>query len=172
MAGTGARDQATVAAMTLRQGPRPGLLVIAMMVSLATAAFATWGAVIVTPLLMPRARLVLAAFALAGAGIEALWPFTIRRPHEPTTSLGALLIVLLAHQLTDAARFLVFAIAAGQAAPIAAGIGGAAGGAAVVAAAWLLPQAFTNPQLRLARRAIGAVLLLLALIVAYRALSG
>ena len=171
LAGLGARDQGTVAVMALRQGQRPGLLLISLASSLTTAAFAAWTAAMVAPLLMSRARLVLAAFALAAAGFEALWPFVRRHPQEPTASLSALLFVLLAHQLTDAARFLIFAIAAAQAAPVAAAIGGAAGGAAVPAAAWLLPESFADLRLRQARRAIGVMLLLSALIVAYRALS-
>jgi hypothetical protein len=171
LAGLGARDQATVANMALRQGARPGVLLVGLASSVATAAFAAWAASFIAPLLAPRAGLVLAALALAGAGAEALWPFAARRPEEPTASLGALAIVLLAHQLTDAARFLVFALAVALAAPLAAGIGGAAGGAAALAAGWMLPEAFADPRLRQARRAVGALLVLAALIVGYRALT-
>ena len=90
---------------------------------------------------------------------------------EPTASLGALGIVVLAHQLTDAARFLIFALATLFAAPVAAGIGGAAGGAVSLALAWLLPGAFGDPRLRYARRAVGAGLLLTALIVFFQAIT-
>jgi hypothetical protein len=170
LAGLGARDQATIAALSQRQGARPGVLLTGIAISLATATFAAWAASVVAPELTPRARLAMAVIALGLAGHEALWPFASRRPQEPTASLGALAIVLLAHQLTDAARFLVFGIAVALAAPVAAGIGGAVGGALMLAAGWMAPEIFTHPRLRLARRRVGALLLLVALIVGYRAL--
>lgn len=170
-AGLGARDQATVAALSQRQGARPGVLLTGIAVSIATAAFAAWAGSVVVPLLVPKARLVMVAIALGMAAAESLWPFTLRRPEEPTASLGALAIVILAHQLTDAARFLVFALAVAAGASIAAGIGGAVGGAASLAAAWLLPEVFAARRIRLARRAVGALLLPLALVVAFQALT-
>jgi putative Ca2+/H+ antiporter (TMEM165/GDT1 family) len=169
LAGLGSRDQLTVAAMTLRQGQRPALLIVGVIASVATAAAAAWAAGEVAPLLAPRARLVMAALALGLAGGEALVSFAPRRPREPTASLGALALLLLAHQLTDAARFLVFAIAVAQAAPLPAGIGGAAGGAAMLAAGWMAPAAFVHPRLLLARRTVGALLLLVALVVGFSA---
>jgi Ca2+/H+ antiporter, TMEM165/GDT1 family len=172
LAGLGARDQATVAGMARRQGARPGLLLAGIAVSVATAAFAAWAASVVAPMLPGRARLVMVALALGFAAVESLWPFTPRRPKEPTASLGALALVLLAHQLTDAARFLVFALAVAFGAPFAAGIGGALAGAASLAAAWMLPDVFADLRLRWARRGVGAVLLLTASIVFFRALPG
>lgn len=171
LAGVGARDQATVAALSARQGPRPGVLLTGVLISLATAAFAAWAASFAVLLLAPRARLVMAALALAFAGIESFWPFTARRMEEPTASLGALAIVVLAHQLTDAGRFLVFGLAVAMAAPVAAGIGGAAGGAASLAAGWMLPAVFGDARMRWVRRALGAVLLLVALAVFFSAMT-
>lgn len=172
LAGLGARDQATVAMLSQRQGARPGVLLTGIAVSIATAAFAAWAGSFVVPLLGGKARLVMVAIALALAAAESLWPFATRRMEEPTASLGALAVVVLAHQLTDAARFLVFALAVATDAPLAAGIGGAAGGAVSLAAAWMLPEMFGAPSIRLARRVVGGVLLLLALVVAFRALTG
>ncbi|MEJ5978513.1 hypothetical protein WG901_17815 [Novosphingobium sp. PS1R-30] len=171
VAGLGARDQTTVAALSARQGSRPGVLLTGILVSLATAAFAAWAAYFTIPLLVPKARLVMAAIALALAAGESLWPFATRRMEEPTASLGALAIVLLAHQLTDAARFLIFAIAVTFAAPVSAGIGGAAGAAVMLAAGWLLPETFADRRVRTARRAMGAVLLLAALVVFFQAMT-
>jgi hypothetical protein len=171
LAGLGARDQVTVASLSLRQGARPGVLLVGLATSLGTAALAAWAAASIAPSLAPKAGLVLTALALALAGLESLWPFASRRPQEPTSSLGALAIVLLAHQLTDAARFLVFALAVALAAPLAAGIGGAAGSAVTIAAGWMLPEIFADRRLRWARRAVGALLLLAALIVGYRGLT-
>lgn len=168
-AGVGARDQMAIAGLALGQGRRPGALVVGIAVSIATAAFAAWAASVVAPALVPKARLVLAAMALVLAGAEALLIAPGRRPEEPTASLGALAIVLLAHQATDAARFLVFAIAVATNAPVAAGMAGAVGGAALLAAAWLAPATASDPRLRLARRIIGVGLLLLGTFVALRA---
>jgi hypothetical protein len=168
-AGFGGRDQATVAGLALRQGPRPGVLITGIAISIATAAFAVWAAVLVAPTLVPKARVIMAAMALLFAGGEALLIAPRRKPQEPTSSLGALGIVLIAHQLTDAARFLVFAIAIATAAPLAAGIAGAVGGAVLIAVAWAAPEAITHPRTRLIRRLLGLTLLLLAAFVALRA---
>lgn len=159
LTGLGARDQAIVAALTERQGQRAGLLAVAIAAGVATAALAAWAGSAVIPTLTGKARLFLAALALALAGAEMLLPQR-RKPAEPTHSLGAAAIVLLACQLTDAARLLVFAIAVASAAPLPAGIGGAVGGAAALTGAWLSPELFSNPRLSRARRAAGVVLLL------------
>lgn len=171
LAGVGARDQATVAALSARQGSRPGVLLTGVFISVATAAFAAWAASFVVPLLAPRARLVMAAIVLAFAGLESLWPFTARRMEEPTASLGALGIVVLAHQLTDAGRFLVFGLAVAMGAPVAVGIGGAAGGAASLALGWMLPAVFGGVRLQWVRRALGGVMLLAGLIVFFAAMT-
>ncbi len=169
LSGFGARDQATVAGLAGRQGARPGVLLVALAVAAATAAFAAWAATFVIPLLVPKARMIMAAMALAFAGAEALLLGARRRPEEPTASLGALAIVLTAHQLTDAARFLVFAIAVASAAPLPAGLAGAVGGGVLLAAAWAIPEAIGHRRVRLARRVIGAALLALAAFVALQA---
>ena len=170
LAGIGARDQVTLAGIAERNGSRAGLLVTGLIVACASAAIAAWAATAIAPMLTGKARMVFAAMALAAAGIESLLLAPGRKPQEPTHSLGALAIVLLAHQITDAARFLVLAIAVATAAPVSAGVGGAAGGAVVLTAAWLAPEAWRDPRVVLARRAIGAVLLLLAAVLAARAL--
>lgn len=169
LVGFGARDQATVAALTQRQGGRPGVLLVAIAVSMASAALAAWGATLVAPLLPAKARLILAAMALGLAGAEALVLVPRRQPEEPTLSLGALAIVLFAQQLTDGVRFLVFAIAAATAAPIAAGMAGAVGGGVLLVAGWVAPDLIGHPRMRLIRRAIGVVVLLVAAFVALRA---
>ena len=163
LAGLGARDQATVANLTLRQGARLGVLAMGIAVSVATAAVAAWAASLIAPMLPPAARLFLAAFALGLAGSEALLLSPRNKPKEPTHSLGAFGIVILAQQLGDAARFLVFATAVATNAPIPAGVGGAVAGVALLAAGWFAPESVGQPLLRKLRRAIGAVMLLLAI---------
>ncbi len=171
LAGIGARDQLTVAALAARQGQRPGLLMIAVIASVATAAFAAFAGLKVAPLLTANARMIFAAIALALAGGESLLLAPRKLPDEPTQSLGATAIVLLAHQVTDAARFLVFAIAVATAAPIAAGLGGAVGGSATVAAGWMFGAQLGRFRLGMVRRVIGAILLALAGWLALRALG-
>lgn len=171
LAGLAARDQLTVAGLTLRQGARPGVLVTGIVISFATGAAAAWAGSLIAPLLPSNARLFLAALALGFAGGESLLFSPGRNPEEPTLSLGALALVLVAHQLTDAARFLVFAIAVATNAPIPAGLGGAIGGAALLAAAWLAPELVTLPLLRRLRRVVGVVLLVVALFLGLRAIG-
>lgn len=171
LAGVGARDQITLAQLSGLQGGRMALLLTGVLTACLTAAFAAWAALAVMPMLMPNARLVLAAMALALAGAESLVFAPRRKPEEPTHSLGALAVVLLAHQLTDAARFLVFAIAVATAAPVSAGVGGAVGGALVVGLGWAVPGLAGNARLRRARRWIGALLVLIALVLAWRTLA-
>jgi hypothetical protein len=122
-------------------------------------------------MLVPKARAVLAAMALAFAGGEQLLVGGARKPEEPTLSLGAAGIVILAHQVTDAARFLIFAVAVATAAPVAAGIGGAAGAVVALGAAWLAPEYFVGAKLRAVRRIVGGALLLVAAGLAVQALG-
>ncbi|MCB2079814.1 MAG: hypothetical protein KDE55_19230 [Novosphingobium sp.] len=168
VSGFGARDQVTMGQLTLKQGARPAALVIGIVLAIVTAAAAAYAASLVAPMLQPRARTILAAMALAFAGGESLLIAPGRKPSEPTNSLAALAVVLLAHQLTDAARFLVFAVGVGTNAPLPAGIGGAIGGAALIAAGWFAPALVVNPRARLLRRAFGLILLLIAIYVALK----
>ncbi len=171
LAGLGGRDQATVAALAERQGRRPGLLAVAIAASLITAAIASWAAFALIPTLTGKVRLIPAALALGLAGAEMLILSPPRKPSEPTRSLGAAALVLLAQQMVDSARFLVFAIAVATAAPLLAGIGGAVGGAVSLTAAWLAPEVFADPRLRLARRVIAVGMLMLALVLGFRVLA-
>ncbi len=170
LAGIGARDQVALAQLVRAQGTRPMALATGIIACIASAALAAWAAGLVLPMLMPRARTVLAAMALAFAGAELLVFAPARRaPAEPTRSLAALGVVLVMHQLTDAARFLVFAVAVATAAPVPAGIAGALAGAVLLTAAWLAPDAVLHPAARHARRGVGAVLLVASVLVALSA---
>lgn len=171
LAGVGARDQITVARLASGMGQRPALLVVAIALSLATAAFAAWLSIEVAPWLNPQARLLFGAIALGFAGLESLLLSPGRKPEEPTQSLAAISIVLLAHQLTDAARFLIFGLAVATGAAIPAGAGGALGGAFLLVAAWAVPEMFDWERVRLWRRVTGALLLVVALIVGFSVLG-
>jgi len=160
LAGTGARDQMLLAGLAARR-MLPLVLVILAVLSSVLAAFAmAKAAEALSPLLSPNARILFAGMAAVIAGLECLFIGPVEVPREPTRSLFAHLFVLLAHQLTDGARFLIFAIAVAKAAPAAAALGGAAGGAAIVLIGTMAGGALHGRPLRQVRRAIGLVLLL------------
>ena len=105
--------------------------------------------------------MVLACFALAAAGFESLVFAPKIKFREPTRSLFAAGLVLLAHQAADAARFLVLAIALATFAPIPAAVGGALGSAGALAFGWLASGAMLERESGLVtlRRWAGTVLL-------------
>ncbi|MEA3263215.1 MAG: hypothetical protein U9R07_06995 [Pseudomonadota bacterium] len=167
LVGVGARDQVLVAQLAARQGARPSLLLVAIASGMAAAGLAAWGGAQVAGLMAGNARLFLVALALGLAGLELIVLRPRAAPAEPTHSLGAFAIVIFAMQLTDAARFVVFALAAMTRAPLATGLGGAVGAALVVAAGWMLfGQAASLGRLR---RGLGVGLLLLAVGLGLRA---
>jgi hypothetical protein len=162
LAGLGARDQVTLAGLVQRQGKRPALLLIACMCAGLTAILAGWVATKMLPILPPPARAIFAGVAIGFAGLESLAFVPRYNPREPTRSLGAAALVMLAHQVTDAARFLVFGLGVGMGAPLAAGGGGVLGGMALVALAWARPDFFERVAARRLRRGVGLVLLIVA----------
>ncbi len=163
LTGFGARDQALVALLSERQGARPGLLAVAVACGIAAAALSAWGGAEMADLLGSNARRFLVALALGLAGLELLFLLRRAAPVEPTHSLGAFAIVVLTAQLTDAARFLVFALAAFTRAPLTTGLGGAVGAAVVIGIGWASQGWADQPWLVTLRRGLGIVLLLLAI---------
>lgn len=162
LAGFGARDQVLVAGLAARNGARPALLLTALLTAAIAAAGAVWLAGGFAPQLAPAARRMLAVLALAVAALEMIVVRPKAPPTEPTQSLGATGLVLLAQQITDAARFLLFAIVTASALPLAAGLGGALGGMAVVTTGWMAGDALLRLPLVRIRRALGVALLLAA----------
>jgi hypothetical protein len=167
LVGVGARDQVLVAQLAQRQGGRPSLLLVAIASGMLAAGLAAWGGAQVAGLMVGNARLFLVALALGLAGLELIIFRPRAAPAEPTHSLGAFAIVIFAMQLTDAARFVVFALAALTRAPLTTGLGGAVGAALVVGAGWLLVG--QAPWLGQVRRGLGVALLLLAVGLGLRA---
>jgi len=114
--------------------------------------------------LAPEARMLLMAIALALASIELLVLRPGRAPAEPTRSLGAVLLVLGAAQVTAASGLLTFALAAATGAPGPVAAGGALGSGAVLTAAWWAgPQWESRMPSRLLRPGVAALLLVAAL---------
>jgi Ca2+/H+ antiporter, TMEM165/GDT1 family len=139
VASLGGRDQVLVARLAAAQGPRPALLVVALVAALASTALAAWAGARLLADLAPSQRGLGAALALIAAGADMLVLGPGKPPAEPTRSLFAAFVVLLAHQITDAARLLVLALAVATAAPLPAGMGGALGSGAALVSGWLAP---------------------------------
>ncbi|HEX4848883.1 MAG TPA: hypothetical protein VFV30_12125 [Novosphingobium sp.] len=167
LVGFGARDQVLVAGFSARQGQRPALLLVGLLSAAVAAGGALWLAGAFAAGLAAPVRTMLAVLALGLAGIEMLLTRPGPRPAEPTESLGAFALVLLAGQLTDAARFLLMALSLASVLPGAAGLGGALGGMAVVAIGWAGGQALLDlPLVRIRRWLGGALLIAAAVLVA------
>ena len=161
----GARDQLLVARFSGLLGASTGLLAVAMTTSAATAALAAWFGARLAATMSESAATMFVAIALLLAAAECAWPNREKTPREPTRSLGAIMIVLFARQLTDASRFLVAAFAVVFASWPMAGLGGAIGGSAAVALGWAMGAALeTKLPLRTLRLVLAAILFVLAAI--------
>jgi len=163
---SGGRDQWMVAHWADALGRSGALLVVAILSAGLAAAAMAWAGAAFAALLPGRARQMLVAFALVAAAVELAWPLAPRPPREPTRSLFPVLIVLLARQIGDGARFGIVALAAWSGAPVAAGLGGALGGAGAVTVGWALGAGgLARWPLRPVRRVLAALLLVAGLFV-------
>ena len=147
----GARDQLMMARMSARAGGAASLLLVGILVSALSAAAMAYAGAWISALLPLAAQRMLVAFALGAAAFELAWRVKVKPMAEPTQSTGAFGIVLAATQLHDAARFAVFAFAAGATLAPAAGLGGAIGGAAALYLGWTLGDQLEQWPLKLVR---------------------
>ncbi|MFM5885843.1 MAG: hypothetical protein ACKOQ3_11080 [Novosphingobium sp.] len=169
--GLAARDQALLAAMVARQGPRPALLLVAAVSGIASVAAAVWLAQVVAAAMPAPARQLFVAIALGIAGFEMLVLTRRPAPAEPTHSLGAFALVLLAGQITDAARFVAMGMAVATRALLPVALGAGAAVLALALMAWLAADLVRHPGLARARRMLGGAVLIGAVLFALRALS-
>ena len=161
----GGRDQLLVARLAERTGRGGPLLAVGLLAStLSAAAIAAAGLALALVLPEPAADM-LVAIALAVAAVELVWPVKPTLPEEPTHSLFAALIVLTARQVGDAARFLVFAFAAGGSAWMA-GIGGMLGGMAALGLGIAMGAELSRWPLRAIRLALAGVTAIVAVVIA------
>lgn len=131
------REAVRVARLSSALGRRTVLLAACWLACALGAGLAAWlGSRVGATLLKPEAKAVLVAFALVLAAGEIALLRPGRIPVEPTRSFGAVVLVLGAAQLTSAAGFLVFALAAAAAESGLAALGGALGSGAVLTAGW------------------------------------
>ena len=159
----GGRDQLLLARMSAKLGqaqkPATALMMVGWATTIITSIVMAFAAVAVAGMMTPAARAMLVALALLFAAIELAIPDKKRKLDEPTHSLGALFIVLLARQLTDSARFIVFAMAIyGNIAWLAA-LGGALAGGAGLTLGWILGEEMERAMpLRAIRIALAVVI--------------
>lgn len=166
----GGRDQCLVAQWADAVERSTALLAVAVLSACLSAGAMAWIGAEFAELLPRRAAQMLVAFALAIAAAELAFPVRLKPPQEPTRSLGAIAIVLLARQIGDGARFAVFALAAWTVVPLTAGLGGALGGAAAVAIGWSVGSAtLARWPLRIVRPALAGCLALAALFIGLNA---
>jgi hypothetical protein len=166
----GSRTTLLTARLSGALGGSAGLLLACWLTAVATSALAGWAGSLMAPMMAPATKAMFVAVALAAGALELWFVKASARPVEPTRSLGASALVLLAGQVTDAARFFVLALAVATAAPALAAAGGALGSGAVLTAAWALGEEWEArlPQ-RGARLAVSGAFLLAAIIVALSA---
>ena len=169
--GLGARDQVLTAQFADRRGGGAMVLPVAIISGAVAAALAAWAGSQVAGLMIGNARLFLVGLALGLAGLEMALLKPRTAPAEPTRSLGAFAIVIFAAQLTDAARFVVFALAALTRAPLTTGLGAAIGAALVVALGVIAAELVRAPWLAVLRRWLGAGLALLGMGLAAQAMG-
>jgi putative Ca2+/H+ antiporter (TMEM165/GDT1 family) len=160
----GGRDQLLAARLAERLGRGGGLLAVGVLAS-TVSAFAMAVAGLALALVLPGpAADMLVAMGLLFAAVELAWPRRNTLPEEPTRSLFATFIVLLARQIGDGARFLVFAFAAGGSALLA-GTGGAVGGSAAIGLGIAACGEIPNWPLRWVRMGLSAALALAGLFI-------
>ncbi|MEO5706754.1 MAG: hypothetical protein ABIT10_12635 [Alteraurantiacibacter sp.] len=130
------REAVRVAQLAARLGAGAGLFAALALSAIVSSALAAWAGTLLAPSMPGPAKQMLVAFALLLGAAELVWRAAPRAPAEPTRSAGAMLVVLLASQLTDGARLLVLALTIATAEPVTVAAGGAlASIVALVAAA-------------------------------------
>lgn len=157
----GGRDQLLVARLSEMLGKGSALLAVGALASTASAMLMAAAGLALTLVLPGPAADMLVAIALLVAAMELAWPRAGRLPVEPTASLFATFVVLLSRQVGDAARFCVFAFAAGGSAWVA-GAGGAIGGAAALGLGTAMGGELAAWPLRAIRLVLAAVLAVVA----------
>lgn len=160
--GTGGRDQVLIAGLVAKLGKRVSLLAACLVATTLTVAVAVWLASLITTQLDAAAIAPLAALAMGLAGLEMALVRERRIPAEPTRSLGAITLVLLAFQAADAVRLATFALVLTSSIPLPTGLGAALGGIATLTTGWVLGEELPALLLTRIRRWLGIAVVALA----------
>lgn len=164
LASLGGRDQILVAQLSHGRGQPSQLLALAIAVSAVSAVAMAMAGSSIAAIMPAAARQMLVALALLFAALELFWPVSVKRASEPTRSLGAIGLVLLAWQIKDAARFAIFAFAAATVLAPMAALGGALGAAAALFIGWNMGDALERRlPLRIIRAVLGCGILIVAI---------
>ncbi|MEP5938093.1 MAG: hypothetical protein ABJ239_07195 [Erythrobacter sp.] len=121
------KDARVVADLSAKLGAGPGLYSVSALSAIATAGAMAWLGAEFSSWLIGAARGYLIAGALLAAAAMLLTPVELTLPREPTRSHGAIGLVLLARQIIDAPRLLIFAAAAAKAEALAPFLAGGLG---------------------------------------------
>lgn len=166
----GGREQLIVGQFSDAAGRNVPLLAIAISCAAASAAIMGWAGWSIAAILPDRAADMFVALALAIAAFELSWKVRIKPMREPTRSYVAIAAVLVVRQIMDAARFVIFALAAQAVYPVTIIIGGALGGAAAVALGWSLgARRLERLPLRAVRMILGFCSIIAALFIGLNA---
>ncbi|MEL7218181.1 MAG: hypothetical protein AAGK01_07090 [Pseudomonadota bacterium] len=166
----GGRDQLLVARLSDQLEQSSQLLIVGGLCAFISAGVMAFAGATMAEILPPRAADMLVAFALAIAAFELFWPARIKPMDEPTRSLGSIGIVLLARQMGDAARFVVFAFAAEATYPLVTFLGGGMGGAAAIGLGWMTGTVLeAKVPLRQIRLAFAVCLIIAAVLIGLNA---
>lgn len=166
----GGRDQLLVARLSDGLEQSPLLFGVGCVCAFISAGVMAFAGATMAEILPARAADMLVAFALAIAAFELFWPIRLKPMDEPTRSFGAIGIVLLARQMGDAARFIVFAFAAEATYPLVTFIGGGLGGAAAIGLGWMMGGGLeTRFPLRPIRLTLGICLIIAAIMIGLNA---
>lgn len=166
----GGREQLIIAQFSSTLERNVPLLIIGVVCAIATAAVMAYAGSTMADLLPERAAEMLVAFALIAGAVELLWPVKIKPMKEPTRSYVAIGAVLVFRQMGDAARFVIFALAAWAVFPTTALIGGALASVAAVILGWSLGlETLRKIPLRVIRLVLGACVMVVGIVIGLNA---
>ena len=166
----GGREQMIVAQFSSATDRNAPLLVIAIGCAVATAAVMAYAGAAIAAILPRRAAEMLVAFALVAGAVELFWPVRVKPMKEPTRSYVAIGAVLIFRQMQDAARFVIFALAAWAVYPTTAFIGGALAGVAAVMLGWSLGlETLRRLPLRIIRLGLGLCMIVAGILIGLNA---
>lgn len=166
----GGRDQLIIAQFSESLERSIPLLVAGAFCALISAAVMAYAGASLAALLPRRAAEMLVAFALVIGAIELAWPIKPKPMKEPTRSYVAIIIVVLARQIGDAARFVIFAFAAWALYPTTALVGGTLGGIAAISLGWSVGlSALQRIPLRFLRLALAVCMIVAGVMIGLNA---
>ncbi|WP_394729685.1 hypothetical protein [Altererythrobacter sp. GH1-8] len=160
--------QLLIGHLSAKLGRSSGLVLIALLTSLATSALAAFAGAWLSSGFIGFERAMIAALALALAAALLAQGKSPQLPREPTRSFGAIALALTAKQAIDPPRLVIFASAAALASPWHALAGGAFATALSLLLGWALAERVSRTaNWRWLRFVVAAALLVLGGLIAW-----